>query len=363
MIELMRALHALSSSEGAPPLDWELVAGRNANALLADDKDANWYRAHVIEAISTRGGASDEGLARHKRSGLAAWRNETALRTRVRQSGRSGSTIVHRTYHPVIDRLPRATPVVETLHDLWDFIAPDERGARAALRRYLKRHALERADRIVCVSHSTRDFLGNIWPRLADRSVVIPHGTSRLADAPANIERARPFFLFVGRRDRYKNFSILLDALTGVREDSELVCLGGGPFTPAEQQAIADQSLSRRVHQVDGDDRILAGHYRAALALLYPSRHEGFGLPLLEAMSHDCPVIAAPLTSLPEVGGQAALYADADDTDAWSDAMSSLLEDGALRARAIEAGRERVAGFSWQETARRHIELYRDMGA
>lgn len=342
MIELMRALDRVRT----PP--WQAYFGRNDNVLLAGTRGEQWYAAHGIDAAVPAQG----------RSPLVALRNEAALRRLV-----GPGTVVHRTYHPVADLLPRATPVVETVHDLWDFVAPDERGPRAALRRHLKRRALHRADRIVCVSHSTRDYLGNLWPSLADRATVIPHGTSRLSDEPAPVHRDRPFFLFVGRRDRYKNFALLLDALARSGAGADLVCFGGGPLDDGEKEAISRLGLTRRVHQRGGDDRVLAGHYQAARALLYPSRHEGFGLPLLEAMALGCPVIAAPLTSLPEVGGDAALYADADDSDAWRDAMERLTENPSARGEAIAAGRARAALFSWNAAARRHAALYAEMEA
>jgi len=211
--------------------------------------------------------------------------------------------------------------------------------------------------------HLTRNYLGNLWPWLADRSIVIPHGTSRLSDHPVPVDRARPFFLFVGRRDRYKNFMLLLNALALLDGEAELVCFGGGLLNESERATIIRLGLTARVHQTDGDDHVLAGYYQAARALLYPSLHEGFGLPLLEAMSLDCPVVAAPLTSLPEVGGDAALYADARDAHAWCDAMARLIEDGDVRDRTIVAGRARAAAFSWEATAQRHAALYSEMEA
>lgn len=342
MIELMQALDAVRS---AP---WQVYPGRNANALLTEAQGAGWYALHATGAE----------LASERRSPLTTIANERGLRRLV-----SPSTIVHRSYHPVIDLLPRTTPVIETVHDMWDFVADDERGPRAALRRHLKLRALERADRIVCVSQSTRNYLGNLRPRLADRAIIIPHGTSRLSNRPVAVDRVRPFFLFVGRRDRYKNFAVLLDALTLLDREIELVCFGGGQLDEGERATIAQLGLAARVHQKGGDDHVLAGHYQAARGLLYPSRHEGFGLPLLEAMALGCPVIAAPLTSLPEIGGDAAFYADAGDAMAWADAMRQLIDDDDLRDRAIAAGRTRASIFSWEATARHHAALYAEMEA
>lgn len=341
MIELIHGLHRVGLDQ------WQVLAAGNRNTLLAEARGAAWYEQHVVGAVPMSG----------RRSPLMALQNEYALRRRAQSA-----TIVHRTYHPVFDLLPRTTSVIETVHDLWDFVARDERGPRAVLRRNLKRRALERADRIVCVSRSTRDYLGNLWPKLADRAIVIPHGTSRLSDRPVAVDRVRPFFLFVGRRDRYKNFSVLLDAMSRLGSSAELICFGGGPFSIDERQLIAHRGLSSDVHQYGGDDHVLAGHYVAARALLYPSRHEGFGLPLLEAMSLGCPVVASPLTSLPEVGGDAAFYADADAPEAWAQTMTMLLENGEARNRAVDAGTARAASFSWDKTAQQHVALYAELG-
>ncbi|WP_198158562.1 glycosyltransferase family 4 protein [Sphingomonas hankookensis] len=344
MIELMRAL------DGVGYRPWQSFTGTNDNALLAEERKADWFDRHVVGHAS-RGG---------RRSALGTLANERQLRRIV--SG-SGTRVVHRTYHPIVDLLPSRTTVVETVHDLWDMVARDEAGPRATLRRRMKRKALERADSIICVSQSTLNYLGDTLPTLVSRAVVIPHGTRRISDRPVAIDRPRPFFLFVGKRDRYKNFSILIPALRGLPQDADLICFGGGAFSNEEQEALAQAGLSDRVRQLGGNDDVLAGYYEAACALLYPSKHEGFGLPLLEAMMHGCPVVAAPLTSLPEVGGTAALYADADDADAWTDHMRALMEDGDMRTRMIAAGHVRGERFSWVGTAQRHVALYEDLAS
>jgi glycosyltransferase involved in cell wall biosynthesis len=342
MIELMRSLAELTP-------DWKLFAGRNANQLLASERQSDWYVRHAI---------ADAGKAGVHRS-LDLWHNEREL---ARQAA-AGRGLIHRSYHPVIDLLPKKQRVVETVHDLWDFVAPDERGARSALRRWIKRRAIARADRIICVSQSTFDYLTELWPAAAARASVIPHGTSRLSTRPVRVDRPRPFFLYVGRRDRYKNFALLLEAMPRLNAAIELICFGGDAFTAAEQAQLGAAGLDGRIHQVGGGDDILAGYYEAARGLVYPSLHEGFGLPLLEAMSHDCPVIAAPLTSLPEVGGTAALYADAHDPDAWVEMMTRLIEDDAFYAAARTRGRARAAKFTWSSTAQQHLALYDQVAA
>lgn len=101
--------------------------------------------------------------------------------------------------------------------------------------------------------------------------------------------------------------------------------------------------------------------YRTAVALTFPSRFEGFGIPVLEAMSRGCPVVAADATALPEVVGQAGLLVAPDDVQGWTLAMNQLLEDEGLGRRLAELGRARAREFDWPSAATRLEDVYRDV--
>jgi glycosyltransferase involved in cell wall biosynthesis len=339
MIELMRALDARAA-------DYRLLVTRSTNVMIEEEQAEGWFQRHAA-------------LTPSRPFVPASLDNERALRKLA-----AGHGVVHRTYHPRLDLLSQRTRVVETLHDLWDQYHGDRWSPRLRLRSLMKKRALERADLIVCVSHFTQERLVELWPDMAARSVVIHHGARPFArcaaPAPAPAPADQPFFLYVGNRTLYKNFMLAVQALAAgpLLADHELVCFGGGAFTADEHDQIASLGLAARVRQVDGSDAALGDLYHSARALLYPSLHEGFGLPLLEAMLSDCPVVAAPLTSLPEVGGDAVLYADPGEVDAWTEGMTAVTRDDDLRRRLIAAGRLRAAQFSWDETARRHMEAY-----
>jgi glycosyltransferase involved in cell wall biosynthesis len=168
--------------------------------------------------------------------------------------------------------------------------------------------------------------------------------------------------LYVGERARaYKNVGAVLTALTRLDRGVRLVCFGGGPFTDAERARLHELGLAGRVSWRAGDDDDLAGAYREARALVYPSRWEGFGLPALEAMAHGCPVVCTNTGSLTEVVGDAALTFDPVDIDMLVDVLTRVIADDACAAALSKAGHERAAAFTWDATATRTIEAYRQV--
>jgi glycosyltransferase involved in cell wall biosynthesis len=111
------------------------------------------------------------------------------------------------------------------------------------------------------------------------------------------------------------------------------------------------------VHQVNADNDLLDACYREAVAFVYPSRYEGFGLPPLEAMARGCPVVASRAGSIPEVLGDAAELADPADVDALADAIAEVVRPG-RRAQLVEAGYERALMFPWESTATTTVAAY-----
>ena len=192
----------------------------------------------------------------------------------------------------------------------------------------------------------------------ADENAVVP---------PAPIDRKSTVkILHVGHCGPYKNIEGLLRALALVIRDSservELIKVGG-PFTPAQQELIGALRLDDHVRHLGhvSDDK-LPGIYREADLVVMPSLHEGFGLPVLEAMACGTPVVASNRGSLPEVVGDAGILVD-DPTDASALAagMVRAIEDSRLRADLRARGLARAATFTWERTARATLGAYRDV--
>lgn len=258
---------------------------------------------------------------------------------------------------------PVALTVHDALHELYPELA-DPGGEQRAWKKALIPHA----DHVICVSHNTKKDVMEIFGVPGERISVVHHASDLRADMAGDAPdlRERPYFLYVGHRYCYKNVPRLLGAFAALRSkwpDVELR-FTGAPFGEAEKRLILELGLqgAARVEGCVPDGR-LAALYRNAVALVYPSLYEGFGIPLLEAMACECPVAASDTSSIPEVAGDAGLLFDPTDTEAMAHAMERLLEDRELRASMIARGRERAAGFTWEKSVAATVEVYRALAA
>jgi glycosyltransferase involved in cell wall biosynthesis len=176
-----------------------------------------------------------------------------------------------------------------------------------------------------------------------------------------------PFLLHVGDVHARRNLEVVVTALLDLRARH-----AAGPAMPlvlaGVDRGVGDDLRAMAVHGGAPDAVILLGAveeellhalYRAAAALVYPSRYEGFGLPLLEAMASGTPVVASRAASIPEVVGEAGLLLAPDDAGAWSEAIQRVTTDGALRERLRAAGLARAGLFTWASAARLTLDVYR----
>jgi glycosyltransferase involved in cell wall biosynthesis len=269
-------------------------------------------------------------------------------------------------YHPTLYRaLPwvRRRRVVVTHHDCIHERFPGLFSNAASIVES-KRKLFAQADAVICVSESSRRDLLHFYNVPEMKAHVVYHGFSPLPlpeDGPP--AQAEPYLLYVGSRAGYKNFGLLLEAFfrSGLAGDYRLLAVGGGPFTPAEQERIASLKLGRSVTVLPkADDGTLARAYRDAALFVYPSLYEGFGFPPLEAMSLGCPVLVNQTSSLPEICGDAAFYFDAAaDAGELSRCLTAVLADDRGRALKRELGEQRVRLYDWNRSAHRTLEVYR----
>ncbi len=260
-----------------------------------------------------------------------------------------------------------------TSHDLVGLLFPQyfSRSARFYWHTLLPR-TLMHADRIVAISEATKNDLMRLLRIPAERITVTPLAADPRfcpkveVAAETAVRRKfnlpRPFCLAVGTIEPRKNLPFLVEAFsTAKREDHDLVIVGKpGWDTDVLYQRIRQLHVDQRVRVLDYvDEQELLTILRMATALLFPSRYEGFGLPLLEAMACGTPAVSSTAASLPEVGGDAVLYADPADLDAWRDHISRIVGDAGLRTALREKGLARAASFTWERTAKLSLEALR----
>ena len=226
-----------------------------------------------------------------------------------------------------------------------------------------KEKSLKKADAIICVSKNTKKDLLKFHPWI-DKNIVkvIYNGVDKNIFFPINTTNSFLFLLFVGGRNVHKNFQFTLNLMTNDKMKSiKLIVVGGGEFNKDEMKFINDNDLKDRIiHKTGVDDRELNLLYNEALALIYPSFYEGFGIPPLEAMSAGCPVICSKTSSLPEVVGEAGLYIDVNNYESALPHIKVLLNQNQRQA-IIAKGTKQASKFSWKKTACQTINLYKDL--
>lgn len=223
-----------------------------------------------------------------------------------------------------------------------------------------KRNMISKADGIIAVSENTKRDLVDIYNVDERKIKVIYHANSLTDDVAAPRIVQEPYILYVGNRSGYKNAGILLHAFARSRQrkDLKVIFFSGGAFSDKEKQIFAELKLESNVVHMSGDDVVLANLYKYAEIFVYPSLYEGFGLPILEAMHYGTPVITSNSSSLPEVGGDAALYFTPDSADELVVCIDRLLDDKERRRKMGQAGMLREKMFSWDRSAEEHMKFY-----
>jgi len=278
----------------------------------------------------------------------------------------AGVDLFHPTYYDLTDGFSFSDfkcPTVLTTYDFIYAIYPKLiEGADGIIRNQTE--AIRRADHIICISKATENHLLERFPEQRGKTSVIYLGSTFEIQPPLS-ERAifeNPTFLFVGSRFAYKNFSFLLRVFAQASKANPCIRLriAGAPLNTEERWQIHLLGISDWVEAVVyPDERQLMDLYRSSVALVYPSLHEGFGIPPLEAMACRTLAITSNTTSLPEVMGNSGIMLDPTREEDWIGCLLKTAQGGGDREAMIERGLERVRQFSWKKTVDQHLEVYR----
>jgi glycosyltransferase involved in cell wall biosynthesis len=277
----------------------------------------------------------------------------------------------------IIWPLPVISPAVLTLHDIQHEFYPEFFSRRELnFRKRAYPESVHMATQVIAISEFTRRTIIEKYSLDPQRVTTVYYGldVKQFSSAQSQhqlldikTKRCLPdrFVFYPANSWPHKNHATLFSALRILKDRQALsfkLVLAGVIYP--EQRGLMDQVRALGL----ADEILHLGYvphaeipliYRQALCLVFPSLFEGFGAPVLESMGSECPVICSNATSLPEIVGSAALTVEPRDAQALAQALQQIAEDGALRQRLIRLGRERAAKFSWADTARQTIDVYR----
>jgi len=263
-------------------------------------------------------------------------------------------------------------PSVVTIHDLKYLLFPKffDNRLKTLYYNWIVRRGVRKAKRVIAISRATKkDLIALGVPAekitVIYESVTIPFKETNLdSNLPDQISRI-PYLLFVGENRPHKNIDRIIEAYRRLMDKLGEKCpsfvFAGSNFESIYQKDAGKEKSKKLIFLGPVSENILVNLYKHAIALVYPSLYEGFGLPILEAMAVGTPVITSNCSSMPEVAGQAAILIDPQSVDQLVDAMMRIVQDKEERKRFRQFGLRRFSEFSWEKTAHSIIELYEDI--
>jgi len=253
---------------------------------------------------------------------------------------------------------------IAVIHDASVFAVPEAYSTAFRLKyKFIYLVLAHTALKILTISHFSKKELSHHLHVKEEKITVLSEGCEHILRTQADHSildkfslRGQPYFLAVGSASRHKNLNIVIEAIQSCAEECPRLVIVGGSFSRVfrSEEAIPADKLIRLGYVTDAQLRSL---YENALAFVFPSLYEGFGLPPLEAMVCGCPVMASNTTSLPEVCGDAALYFDPMREEQIASSIRQLTNMQALRSELKEKGRQRALQFTWNKAAGELLQI------
>ncbi len=265
--------------------------------------------------------------------------------------------------------LPKSIKTIVTIHDLVCFRCPETMTKLGVLLdKYLMPHSVRVANHVTCVSHYTAKDLRHILGRYSSVSIVSPAANdySELVDSDRFCKKDS-YFLFVGTYEPRKNLARLIIAFSeAVKKNisvSRLVIVGGDGWGDTDEVELVDALGLSDLVSIEGyvSESRLAELYQGAHVLVMPSLYEGFGIPILEAMSCGVPVMTSNISSMPEVGGKAAYLVDPYSINSIVDAFVNLSENHSLHRNLSANAKAQFSMYSWSESAKKLVDIFRSL--
>ena len=276
-----------------------------------------------------------------------------------RYLNKNQTDILHLTYYNKVYNFKKKAKKILTVYDLihekFNYLYDKD------LLNY-KKKSIDFADEIICISNNTKSDLLNFY-NVDESKVSVIHLGVEKKNYIKRVKFDQQVILYVGDRRKYKNFDRFIKAYSisnNLVKNAKIICFGGGKFTEDEKKNIKSLQIpENKISQISGDDNLLNQLYKSVEFLIVPSLYEGFGLPILEAMSCGCPVLCGDKSSMPEVANDAALYFDANEVDSIRYSMQSFFEKTIIKKKLIQRGFENIKKFTWKSCAKNTLEIYK----
>ncbi len=265
-------------------------------------------------------------------------------------------------YDPYFLKFINEKPFILTVYDMIHELFPQYFSDAAELKEN-KLLLIEKSTKIIAVSQNTKKDILALYPHIDESKIeVIYHGTSIKVNENVNVNLPENYILYVGSRADYKNFKFLAEAVKELlKNDSNLflVCAGGGKLDKEENEFIKSLDLEKQIVQFDFKENELGYFYKKAMCFVFPSLYEGFGIPVLESMACECPVVLGNHSSFPEVAGNAGVYFDVNSKEDLKEKIQKLINSEELRKEFSIRGTEQIKKFTWELAAQQCLDLYK----
>tara|TARA_Y100000389_G_C17446516_1_gene511940 strand:- start:187 stop:1290 length:1104 start_codon:yes stop_codon:yes gene_type:complete len=270
--------------------------------------------------------------------------------------------VIHSTYYDG-SFYTKNKPLVITVFDLIHEIFYKSYGYQNPY--YPKKNAIDRANHIICISKSTANDLIQFYNVDQNKISIIHLGTEKKLKVNSRAPIKYPYILYVGNRHKYKNFEIFLKSLSTepkILKNFKVVLFGGKNFNKNELNLLKLYNIDlKNFLFFEGSDDLLNTFYQNARLLIYPSKYEGFGLPILEGFANNCPVICSNIPVFKEVADKAAEYFDPNNHDSLSHILTKVLFSDLVRQDLINKGKKRLEFFNWNKCAQETKEVYKKL--
>jgi glycosyltransferase involved in cell wall biosynthesis len=253
-------------------------------------------------------------------------------------------------------------PLVITIHDMIYEKFPEYFPAYEYIP-FLKEKLINRADHIIAVSENTKKDLINISGVNPEKISVIYHGANKLVENNnTQLNVPKNYLLFVGSRYIYKNFFFLIYSIANIliERDIYLICTGT-PFAKDELILFKNLKIENRILNYVASEDELGVLYKNAIAFIFPSLYEGFGIPILEAFANNCPCLISNTSCFPEIADDAALYFDPKSRTEIQNQVNKIIDSPSLREELISKGEKRMQAFSWEKASKETVAVYKQL--